>query len=111
MKKILLLILCMECLLLPVYSRKKEEKEFSLSNSHFFLAIDHADVRWGKRHLEAGFNANYCKGEIGWYVSDPLKVVMRTSMGCDKYDKLSPNAEVIELLISYGADFNRYPYV
>ena len=81
-----------------------------LSYRYFYNAVYNNDVEWVKNHLKAGYDPEKCKGEAGWVDSIPLKVNVET-LHSKKVDDQYTDTMIIDLLIQYGADVNRLPYV
>ena len=81
-----------------------------LSYRYFYDAVYNNDVEWVKNHLKAGYDPEKCKGEAGWVDSIPLKVNVET-LHSKKVDDQYTDTMIIDLLIQYGADVNRLPYV
>ena len=68
--------------------------------------------------LQEGLDSNYCKGESGWFDSNPLMLVANAHYTTferlhdgEQIPNPTPDTNVIRLLVSYGADINRRPYV
>lgn len=68
--------------------------------------------------LQDGLDPNYFKGESGWFDSNPLMLVANSHYST--FERLhngetipnpTPDTNVIHLLVKYGADINRRPYV
>ena len=81
-----------------------------LSYRYFYNAVYKKDFEWVKNHLKAGYNPEKCKGEAGWVDSIPLKVVVET-LHSYIIDGQNSDTMIVDLLIQYGADVNRLPYV
>ncbi len=69
-------------------------------------------------YLENGYDPNYCRGEVGWCDSNPLSVVSESSYIAyyrikrgEEIPDPPPDVAILQLLIEYGADINRRPYV
>ena len=61
------------------------------------------DITSIQKYLEQGNNPNKCIGSYGWIDENPLWIVLNF--------KSDNNIEIINLLISYGADVNLRPYI
>lgn len=68
--------------------------------------------------LQEDLDPNYCKGEFGWFDSNPLMLVANSHY--NTFERLHsgeaipnplPDTNVIHLLVKYGADINRRPYI
>ena len=81
-----------------------------LSYRYFYEAVYGKDFEWVKNHLKAGYDPEKCKGEAGWVDSIPLKVVVET-LHSYIIDGQNSDTMIVDLLIQYGADVNRLPYV
>lgn len=79
----------------------------------FYEAIYREDVNLTKELLEAGADPNKCYGEAGWVDSNPLKIVAESfedTLYNGKKDNFK-DVQLLNLLIDYGADINRLPYI
>jgi len=105
---------------------KRKDKEFEdkmVKRAHpyyFYNALYQDDVDLVRRFLEAGSEPNKCRGENGWVDSNPLKVAaegfyntfdFRNNVPKDNIPEPAPDVEIIQLLVSAGADVNRLPYI
>ena len=66
--------------------------------------------------LDSGFDPNYCYGKCGWIDSNPLllisEIIFIKYWWQGKYEQgKEPDVALIKLLLDYGADIHRYPYV
>jgi len=100
----------------------EEDFRTSLSKHYFYNAVYRCDYVWTENHLKAGYDPNKCIGDAGWYDSNPLKVLCEKLMGHyatikidNHYEHKEPidysRMDVFYLLLKYGADINRLPYV
>lgn len=71
-----------------------------------------------KELLENGHNPDLCFGECGWIESNPLLLVAESHyttyyrlLRGEKIPNPTPDVQVLNLLIDYGADISLYPYV
>lgn len=68
--------------------------------------------------LQEGLDPNYCIGEFGWFEANPLMIVAnsryttfeRLHIG-EQIPNPTPDTNVIHILVEYGADINRRPYI
>lgn len=114
-------------LTLIVLSNVEADDVIKLSKYQFYNAIYMQNVELVKKHLEAGYDPNKCRGEAGWVDSNPLRVLTESlytyrddpelSIGriveLDHKNKDKPRAdiEIFDSLIEKGADVHRLPYV
>ncbi|MCR5385664.1 MAG: hypothetical protein K6E69_00950 [Treponema sp.] len=104
-KTILIILSC-----LFISQSSSEDFRSYLSYRYFYEAVYGKDFEWVKNHLKAGYDPEKCKGEAGWVDSIPLKVVVET-LHSYIIDGQNSDTMIIDLLIQYGADVNRLPYV
>lgn len=103
---------------------EKDFRDFrnELSKHNFYEAVYRQDIEWVENHLKAGYDPNRCRGDAGWYDSIPLKVLSEQLVGRYKLvsegklyrepDKIIyPGLDVFYLLVKYGADINKFPFV
>ena len=71
-----------------------------------------------KEMLAAGADPNYCYGECGWVQNNPLMLLSEMSFSSyyfkEKYGyvpDITPDVALLDELLSYGADIDKYPYV
>src|SRR5574344_421039 len=114
-------------LTLIVLSNVEADDVIKLSKYQFYNAIYMQNVELVKKHLEAGYDPNKCRGEAGWVDSNPLRVLVEDCYsyrsGCelqmnnikklddDNRDKPRADIEIFDSLIEKGADVHRLPYV
>lgn len=80
---------------------------------NFYNAIYGERVNLVKELLEEGADPNKCIGEAGWVDSNPLKIVAESfenTLYSGKKDNFK-DIQLLNLLIDYGADINRLPYI
>ena len=85
-----------------------------MSKAHlFYNAIYGERVELAKELLDGGANPNKCAGDAGWVDGNPLKVVAEGFRGTlyGKQTETFDDVAMLNLLIDYGADINRLPYV
>ncbi|MCR5290553.1 MAG: hypothetical protein K6E51_11210 [Treponema sp.] len=86
----------------------------TMSRSYsFYNAIYREDVNLVKELLEEGSDPDKCRGEAGWVDGNPLKIVSESfenTFYSGKTDDFK-DIQLLNLLIDYGADINRLPYV
>ena len=98
--------------------RRSTEADLMLYN-----AICGNSVTLVKEAFEIGANPNYCKGDAGWYDSNPLDVLVENILDSyylmddlelyyddQRYLEIS-NLGVLDLLLSKGADVHKRPYI
>jgi hypothetical protein len=91
------------------------EKKIMARN--FYDALWNYDIHLDKVQelLEAGADPNYCKGDTGWFDANPLNVITAkiylSEWGNFENDEEFPEIRALRLLLSYGADIHRRPYV
>jgi hypothetical protein len=62
--------------------------------------------------LAQGANPNYCIGELGWFDSNPImKISPYSTLQESKIKNPPPDSEILNLLISAGADINARPCI
>lgn len=99
-----------------------EEFRNNLSKHYFYKAVYGLDYAWTENHLKAGFDPNKCIGDAGWYDANPLKVICGKFVGSYKKIRVNetyeyeenityPGLAVFYLLVKYGVNINKYPYV
>src|SRR5574344_793512 len=114
-------------LTLIVLSNVEADDVIKLSKYQFYNAIYMQNVELVKKHLEAGYDPNKCRGEAGWVDSNPLRVFVEDCYsyrsGCelqmndikklddDNRDKPRADIAIFDSLIEKGADVHRLPYV
>lgn len=71
-----------------------------------------------KEMLDAGADPNYCYGECGWVQNNPLMLLSEMSFSCYYFKEkhgyipdITPDVALLNELLSYGADIDKYPYV
>ena len=71
-----------------------------------------------KEMLAAGADPNYCYGECGWVQNNPLMLLSEMSFSSYYFEKkhgyvpdITPDVALLDDLLSYGADIDKYPYV
>jgi hypothetical protein len=84
----------------------------------FYNSIYAGDYNQVEKYLNDGADPNYCRGEGGWIDSNPLNVI--TDSFYTTYYRYkrgetilfpTPDVRVFELLLKFGADINRRPYI
>ena len=71
-----------------------------------------------KEMLDAGADPNYCYGECGWVQNNPLMLLSEMSFSSYYFKEkhgyipdITPDVALLNELLSYGADIDKYPYV
>ena len=71
-----------------------------------------------KEMLDAGADPNYCYGECGWVQNNPLMLLSEGVFSSYYFKKIygktpsiTPDVALLNELLSYGADIDKYPYV
>ena len=71
-----------------------------------------------KEMLAAGADPNYCYGECGWVQNNPLMLLSEMSFSSYYFKEkhgyipdITPDVALLNELLSYGADIDKYPYV
>jgi hypothetical protein len=101
----------MKRLLSGIRAESLDKDDISWQLYNYITRLEPDEV---KRILEKGANPNFCKGDGGWYDSNPLNVLVRTFYNTYNDDKMAKNPRdvfVLDLLVKAGADINRRPYV
>lgn len=92
-----------------------------LSKHNFYNAVYSQDVVWTENHLKAGYNPNKCRGDAGWYDSNPLKVLCGQIVGYYGIEEINGKnvrkkpefrgLDILNLLLKYNVNINKYPYI
>ena len=110
-KKIILILIILFNTINGVFAEK-------MTKYGFYLALYGLETDTVKEYLDAGYDPDKCRGEAMWVDSNPLRVV--TEQWFSSYDFIKnapkiidcyPDVEIINDLVSYGADINKLPYV
>lgn len=71
-----------------------------------------------KEMLDVGADPNYCYGECGWVQNNPLMLLSEMSFSSYYFKEkhgyipdITPDVALLNELLSYGADIDKYPYV
>lgn len=110
-KKIIIFLIILSSIITGVFAE-------SMTKYGFYLALDELETDIVKKYLEAGYDPNKCRGEAMWVDSNPLRVVSEQwfsaydfrKQDMKKIDSL-PDVDIIYLLIQYGANINKLPYI
>ena len=84
----------------------------------FYNAVYGLESDEVQEFLNKGFDPNYCHGECGWVDANPLSVLaesfyntyIRILIGEEIPDP-TPDVMILQLLIEFGADVNKRPYI
>lgn len=83
-----------------------------------YRAIEHRNVSLTKQLIDFGVDPNHCNGECGWYDSNPIDLILEngyteyyTRRAGIPYPSIPPDVEMLQILISAGADLRKRPYV
>ncbi|MCL2129142.1 MAG: hypothetical protein FWH35_02180 [Treponema sp.] len=103
----------------PVNKGNNMETDIILYN-----AVCSNSVTLVKEAFDLGAVPDYCKGDAGWYDSNPLGVLIQNLLDSyydfgeltlyahdDHRDLVISNIGVLNLLLSHGADIHRRPYI
>ncbi len=92
---------------------KRKDREFYRAVVRYKFDLDKV-----KELLENGADPNYCYGECGWVDSNPLMVLCQGTFFCYTFKRaygeippILPDIDLINTLVKYGADINKYPYI
>lgn len=128
-KRIIIFVFITQCFMGFVFAEteslyeKYEELDVTapvkkIVNYDYYVALSYLDISDVSYFLETGSNPNKCVGEMMWADSNPLKVVIEEHFYSYDFNKKAkktidvfPDIEIIKLLVQYGADVNRLPYI
>jgi hypothetical protein len=105
----------------PFFYTERTRMARHLYHASYGLYTNEDSLGWMQELLEAGADPDFCIGDTGWFDGNPLTIITfhyliiahyRVSYWGDlENDEDYPEIRALRLLLSYGADIHRRPYV